>query len=159
MTSMEWTAVGSIGTCVMGLLILVSITFMLKQNRVLSEQNKNLQRSLKSATHQALMQNEAVWYRLMVENPELDKIIYREEKESDPAHAKAYWTGMAILCFMENICVQREVFGLIGDESWPSWENYIKDDLGKFSYLSGIISRKKGMFPQLEKLVGISTNG
>ena len=97
MSGIEWTAVGSIGTCVMGLLILVSLFFMLKQNKNLSEQSKTLQQSVHSATYQSLMQNEAAWHRLIVENPELDQIIYKEAKEKTlprqrlTGHVWSFW--------------------------------------------------------------------
>ena len=142
------TWVGSIAMVVTGIAIIITLWF-------LYQQNKSLKRSVESSTYQDLMQNETAWHRLMVENPELDQIIYKEEKEKNIAEAKAYWTCMVILAFMENICDQRKRFGLIGDEAWPSWEDYIKDDLKKFSYLRHVLSRNKGMFLELEKLVGI----
>lgn len=151
MSGLEWaTWVGSIGTCVAGIVVAVTLIFLYRQNKTLSEQNKTLQRSVHSATYQSLQQNEAAYHALLINHPEVNRVIYKEDYEGDTSEdlgwVKAYWTALLVLTFMENLCVQYKDFGLIPDRLWSTWEAYMRHDLGRYSFLQEVYEDYKEMF-------------
>ena len=136
------TLVGSIGTFfILGSLIL------------LSRQNKTLQRSVRSSTYQALQQNEAAYHSLLVNHPEVDQIIYKEDTHENLANIKAYWTALLVLTFMENVCVQHKDFSLIPDTLWSTWQAYIRHDLQRYSFLQKVLDENKDMFAYVGEFV------
>jgi hypothetical protein len=144
MTSLELaTWVGSVGAFfVLGSLILLWI------------QNRTLQQSVRSSAYQSLQQNEAAYCALLVNYPEVDQIIYREDTDENLANIKAYWTALLVLTFMENICAQHKDFGLIPDRLWKTWQVYMNHDLQRYSFLRKVLIENKEMFAYLGEFAG-----
>ena len=143
MTTMELaTWVGSVGT----FFILGSLVLLWRQNRT-------LQRSVRSSTYQSLQQNEAAYHTLLVNHPEVDHILYKEDTNDNVANIKAYWTALLLLTFMENVCVQRKDFDLIPDKLWSTWEAYMRHDLQRYSFLQEILDENKEMFAYVGEFV------
>jgi hypothetical protein len=143
MTTLELaTWVGSIGTFfILGSLIL------------LWRQNSTLQQSVRSYTYQSLQHNEAAYHGLLINHPEIDQIIYKEDTNENLADIKAYWTALLLLTFMENVCVQRKDFGLIPDELWGTWVAYMCHDFQRYSFLQKVFNENKQMFAYIEEFM------
>ena len=150
------TLVGSIGTCATGLLLFLSLLLVVRQNQALAKQNKTLEKSIRSSTYQSLQPNEAAYHALLVNHPEAEQIIYKEDyEEGKPsiANVKAYWAALLVLMFMENVCVQHEDFDLIPDRLWSTWEAYMRHDLQRYSFLQKAWDENKEMFAHIGNFI------
>ena len=147
MTTLELTTwvgsiVGSIGTFfILGSLIL------------LWRQNKTLQQSVRSSTYQSLQHNAAAHNSLLINHPEIDQILYKEDTTENLADIKARWTALLLLTFMENVCVQRKDFGLIPDKLWGTWVAYMRHDCQRYSFLQKVFNENKEMFAYIEEFM------
>ena len=143
MTTIEVaTWVGSVGT----FFILGSLVLLWRQNRT-------LQRSVRGSTYQSLQQNEAAYHTLLVNHPEVDHILYKEDTNDNVANIKVYWPALLLLTFMENVCVQRKDFDLIPDKLWSTWEAYMRHDLQRYSFLREVLDENKEMFAYIGEFV------
>jgi hypothetical protein len=131
----------------------ISMLFVLGYLILLLRHNRILQRSMQSSTYQSLQQNAAAHIALMVNHPEIDQVIYKEESDKNLTGISAYWATLLELTFMENLCVQRKDFHLISDMLWDKWETYIRHDLQTYSFLRKVLNENKEMFAYLGELV------
>ncbi len=143
MTTLEIaTWVGSIGTF-----------FILGSFILLWRQNRTLQQSVRSSTYQSLQHNEAAYHGLLINHPEIDQVIYKEDMSEDLADSRAYWTALLFLTFMENVCVQRKDFDLIPDGLWGTWVAYMRHDFQKYSFLRKVFDENRQMFAYIEEFM------
>ncbi len=150
MDVLRWAPlIEAIGTCVAGIVVAVTLILLWRQN-------KSLERSIRSSTYQLLQPNEAAYSTLLINYPEVEKIIYSEdyeEGEINTTSVRAYWAALLLLTFMENVCVQHEDFGLIPAKLWRTWEAYMRHDFQRYSFIRKVWSENKEIFAHIEKFM------